>query len=146
VRIRDVSVVRCFAALAAVVIGAAAVPGSNLTGSTPGVLPIPQLGSVVVRCDARWRVRPIFVLPGPDAEDATVSAGRITARNFSSAGVINRSTSVSLPYGAYASATLIVHDATEARQITATAKATFVARPGECYVKHWSVQMSVSLF
>jgi len=135
------------------------------TGSTPGVLPIPQMGFVSFRCDRAFRVQPFFSARGAINGDdvVTVRAGNIVRRNFTMRVVhqagkalhemtISPRPIVALPYAHYRLVTFVVREGSEARILDARVSAQFVAgrvrkngRPilNACYVKRWLLALAV---
>jgi hypothetical protein len=124
------------------------------------------MGFISFRCDRAFRVQPFVDTHGVASEEAvTIRAGNITRRNFktrtvgSSGGKPLRETTyaaghiVALPYAHYGRVVFTAKTGTEARELRATVTAQFVdgafqsnghARFRACYVRHWSVSMSVS--
>ena len=141
-------------------------PTAEGTSSTPGIFQLPQMGFVSFQCDRAFRVRPFFDTRGVTSEEAvTIRAGNVTRRNFKtrtigySRGTPLRETTyspdpvVALPYGHYGKVVITASTGTEARALSATVTALFVAglvqktgNPalGACYVKRWNVSMRVS--
>jgi hypothetical protein len=139
--------------------------GAQGTGSTPGVLPIPQMGFVSFRCDRAFRVQPFFSTQGATNGDdvVTVRAGNVVRRNFTTTVVhkagktlhemtISPRPIIALPYAHYRLVIFVVREGSEARILDATVSAQFVARRvgkhgrpilGACYVKHWSLDLAV---
>lgn len=149
--------------------GTSAIPaalGIEESDSTPGVFPLPQLGSAGFVCARDWEVRPFFDLGSAIATEAvTIRAGALTRRNFSYEVVgrlhgrpvverqFSRAQELALPFGDYRSVSFTIRQDTEPREIVATARAELVAgtfavggvrgRLGACYVKRWLVRMGV---
>jgi hypothetical protein len=136
------------------------------TGSTPGVLSIPQMGFVSFRCDRAFRVQPFFSTRGAINGDdvvVTVRAGNVVRRNFATRVVhqagktlyemaISPRPIISLPYAHYRLVTFAVREGSEARILDARVSAQFVARRvrengrtplGACLVKRWSLALAV---
>jgi hypothetical protein len=139
-------------------------PASNAegTGSTPGVLAIPQMGSVSFRCDRAFRAQPFFSTHGSTNGDdlVTVRAGETVRRNFVTRDVhqggrtlhvitMSSNPTVALPYAHYGLVTFAIHEGSEARILDAKASAEFVAgrfkhnRVGACYVRRWLLSLTV---
>jgi hypothetical protein len=140
-------------------------PRAEGTGSTPGVLQVPQMGFVSFRCDRAFRVQPFFDTHGSTNGDdvVTVRARRIVRRNFTTRVVrrggktfhettLSSAPLVALPYGHYRRVTFEIHEGSEARILDATVSAEFVAgtvasHPGPplhaCYVKRWLLSLTV---
>jgi hypothetical protein len=135
------------------------------TGSTPGVLPIPQMGFVSFRCDRAFRVQPFFSTRGAtNGEDiVTVRAGNVVRRNFATRVVHQAGKTfhemtilprpiVALPFAHYRLVKFVVREGSEARILDARVSAQFVARRvqengrpplGACLVKRWSLALAV---
>ena len=135
------------------------------TGSTPGLLPIPQMGVVSFRCDRAFRVQPFFSTRGAINGDdvVTVRAGNVVRRNLATRVVhqagktlhemtISPRPIVALPYAHYRRVTFVVREGSEARILDARVSAQFVARRvhqdgrpvlSACYVKRWSLALAV---
>jgi hypothetical protein len=149
------------AATASAVRGSRSVLG---TGSTPGILPIPQMGFVSFRCDRAFRVEPYFDTHGSTNGDdlVTVRAGDVMRRNFATHVVpldgktldeiaISPKPIVALPYAHYGLVTFAIHEDSEARILDANVSAHFVARSrnsgraalGACYVRRWLLALRV---
>ena len=136
------------------------------TGSTPGVLPIPQMGFVSFRCDRAFRVQPFFDTTGATngADVVTVLAGDVVRRNFVTRVMheggktlhemtISPTPVIALPYAHYRLVTFVIHEGSEARILDAKVRAQFVAgpvgkngrsTPHACYVKRWLLALAVS--
>lgn len=152
--------------------GTSAIPAALSTegsNSTPGVFPLPQLGSAGFVCGRDWEVRPVFDVSSAIATEAvTIRAGALTRRNFGYQVVgglhglrgrpvareeFSRARELALPFGDYRSVSFTIRQDTEAREIVATVRAEFVAgtlavrgggqRLGACYAKRWWVRMDV---
>jgi hypothetical protein len=155
------------AAMSVVAQPATTVDPAEGTSSTPGVLALPQLGSVGFRCSRSWAVQPFFDLaPAVATEEVTIRAGSLTKRNFvreivgrSHGRAITRVAvaqirQLALPFGHYRNVTFTVRQSTEARAIAAIVGAEFVAGKfrapadseefAKCYVKRWAVRIDVS--
>jgi hypothetical protein len=143
-----------------------AAPGTEGPSSTPGVFPLPQLGSAGFVCVPDSEVRPFFDLGSAIATEAvTIRAGALARRNFSYEVVgrlhgrpvvereFSRARELALPFGDYRSVSFTIRQDTEPREIVATARAELVAgtfavggvrgRLSSCYVKRWWVRMDV---
>jgi hypothetical protein len=139
---------------------------AEATNSTPGVFPLPQIGSAGFTCNRGWEVQPFFDLGSAIATEAvTIRAGAATRRNFTFRAVgghrgrrlveqeSSRARELALPFGRYGSVSFTIRQGTEAREIVATVRAEFVdgtfairgvrGRLGACYARRWSVRMDV---
>lgn len=149
--------------------GTSAIPARTAggTNSTPGVFPLPQIGSAGFTCNRDREVQPFFDLGSAIATEAvTIRAGAATRRNFTFRAVgrhrgrrlveeeFSRARELALPFGRYGSVSFTIRQGTEAREIVATVRAEFVdgtfavrgvrGRLGACYARRWSVRMDVS--
>jgi hypothetical protein len=124
---------------------------NQLVDSTPGAFQIPQLGTVSFECDNAFRIRPVFLISQPGAEQVTIRAGAITSSYKSGQPSPTPPTQLSLPFGLYHSTTFIIHQGTEARMLTATIRVDLASGRyrrsgryfGTCLVRHWTIDMDV---